>query len=107
MAETEKLEALGLYAAQQNAMQRSCRFLPHGGRLFAVESGWESAMIKKEEGTAQCGTLLTLEAALRDPDVRVIFLPLGARVADADIERLCHRNGAAKTLFREVEKKAS
>lgn len=90
--------------AQQNAMERSCRFLAHGCRLFEVESGWESAMISHDQNVAVADTLLSLESALRDPGNRVIFIPLGALMTDGDIERLCQRNGVTRTLFKEVKK---
>lgn len=102
---TDQLDQVAAVAAQQNAMERSCAFLPHGSRLFLVESGWESAMMMRDPSVAQCESLLELEAALRQPDTKVVFIPLGAMMSNADIEKLCQRNGVAKTLFKEVEKK--
>lgn len=91
-------------AAQKNAMDRGGKFLPHGGRLYAVEQGWESTMIARDNKVATADTLLTLEQALRDPENRIIFIPLGALMTDADIERLCQRNGVPRTLYKEVKK---
>src|SRR3954471_5309803 len=91
-------------AAQQNAMERGCKLLPHGSRLFDVEQGWESITIRSDKGVAVADTLLTLEAALRDPENKVIFIPLGALMTDQDIEKLCQRNATVRTFFKEVKK---
>lgn len=98
----ENLDKAATVVAQQNAMERSCVFLPHGTRLFQVEAGWESAMIRKDRGVTCCDTLLSFEAALRDPECKVIFIPDGALMTGADIEKVCQRNGATKTIFQEV-----
>lgn len=99
---TDLLDEVAAVAAQQNAMERGPLFLPHGCRLFRVAAGWESNMIRRDRGVATCETLLDLEAALRDADAKVIFLPKEAIVTDADIEKVCQRNGVTKTLFKEV-----
>src|ERR1035437_3542372 len=91
-------------AAQQNAMERSCKFLPHGCRLFEVEQGWESTMVKRDKSVAVVDTLLALEAALHDPESKIIFVPMGALMTDQDIEKLCQRNAIVKTFFKEVKK---
>jgi hypothetical protein len=91
-------------AAQQNAMGRSHKSLPHGSRMFNVEQGWESTMIQRDKGVAVADTLLTLERALRDLENKIIFIPHGALMTDQDIEKLCQRNGVIKTLFKEVKK---
>lgn len=98
----ETLKQVGAAAAQQNAMERGTRFLAHGTRLFTVPAGWESQMIRQDKGVPSCETMLELEAAMRDEDVRVIFIPLDALLADTDIEKICERNGVTKTLFKEV-----
>ena len=100
----EVLEKTAFVAAQQNAMERSGKFLPHGCRLFDVEQGWESLTISRGEGVSVADTLLTLEQALRDPENKIIFIPLGALMTDQDIEKLCQRNAIVKTLFKEVKK---
>lgn len=100
---TELLKQVGAAAAQQNAMERGVRFLPHGCRLFTVPTGWESDMIRQDKGVASCDSMLTLEEAMRDENVRVIFIPIDAMLTDADIEKICQRNGATKTLFKEVK----
>jgi hypothetical protein len=100
----ELLEKTAFIAAQQNAMERSCKLLSHGCRLFTVEQGWESLTISREKSVATADTLLTLEQALRDPENKVIFIPLGALMTEQDIEKLCRRNATVKTLFKEVEK---
>lgn len=101
---TDTMDKLGALAAQGNAVDRGGKFLPHGCRLFMVEKGWESVMIRKDPGVHVCDTLLSLEAAVQNPDVKVIFLPLGSLMTDGDIEKVCQRNGMIKTLFKEVEK---
>ena|SRR3989304_2931512 len=90
--------------AHQNAMGRGCKFMPHGSRLFEVEQGWESAMISSDKNAAVADTLLALEAALREPENKVIFIPIDALMTDKDIEKLCRRNAIIKTLFKEVKK---
>ena len=91
-------------AAQQNAMERGCKFLPHGCRLFVVEQGWESIMINRDKSVAVADTLLTLESAVRDPENKIIFIPMGALMTDQDIEKVCQRNAIVKTFFKEVKK---
>jgi hypothetical protein len=98
------MNEVAVAVAQQNAMERSCRFMSHGSRLFEVEQGWESAIISRDKTVAAADTLLALEAALRDPENKVIFIPLGALMTEKDIEKLCQRNAVAKTLFKEVKK---
>jgi hypothetical protein len=98
------MNKVAIEVAQQNAMERGCKFMPHGSRLFTVEQGWESAMICGDKGVAVADTLLTLESALRDPENKVIFIPINAAMTDADVEKLCQRNAITKTLFKEVGK---
>lgn len=101
----EGMDVLGTAAASAKAMDRGCRFLPHGSRLFQVEEGWESGMMRRDKGVRSCDTLLSLEEAVRDADVKVIFIPADALMTAADIEKIIQRNGATKTLFQEVGKK--
>ncbi|MCE9507825.1 MAG: hypothetical protein K8R48_05865 [Alphaproteobacteria bacterium] len=101
---SELMNKVAVEVAHQNAMERGCKFLPHGSRLFTVEQGWESAIISKDKGVAVADTLLTLEAALRNPENKVIFIPLDAAMTEGDIEKLCQRNAITKTLFKEVKK---
>lgn len=100
----DQMNGMAAAVAHQNAMERGCKFLPHGSRMFEVEQGWESATIRHDRGVAVADTLLALESALRDPDNAVIFIPMGAMMTGQDIERLCQRNAITKTLFKEVEK---
>lgn len=100
----DQMNDVAVAVAHQNAMERGCKFLPHGSRLFAVERGWESAVISRDKGVAVADTLLTLEKAVRDPESKVIFIPAGALVCDQDIEKICQRNAITKTLFKEVDK---
>ena len=101
---SDLMDKTGAAAAQLNAMERSCKFLPHGSRLFEVEQGWESIMINRDKSVVLADTLLTLESALRDPESKIIFIPLGALMTDQDIEKLCQRNATIKTFFKEVKK---
>lgn len=98
----DTLKQVGAAAAQQNAMGRGGRTLAHGTRLFTVPAGWESRMIRDDAGVVSCETMLELEAAMRDENVRVIFIPADALLTDADIEKISERNGVTKTLFKEV-----
>jgi hypothetical protein len=100
---TELLDKVGAAVAQQKAMERGPLFLPHGSRLFQVASGWESNMIRQDKGVASAETLLELEAAIRNPEVKVVFIPVNALMTTPDIEKICQRNGVTKTLFKEVK----
>ena len=100
---TDTMDEVAAVVAQKNAMDQGCIFLPHGSRLFTVEKGWQSQAIRRDRGVATSETLMAFEAALRNPDVKVIFLPADALVTDDDIRRICQRNGVTKTLFKEVE----
>lgn len=99
---TDTLEQLGTAVARQKAMERGPLFLPHGCRLFQVASGWESNMIRRDQGVATAATMLELEDALRDQNVKIVFIPLNAIMTVQDIEKICQRNGVTKTLFKEV-----
>jgi hypothetical protein len=100
---TDTLEEVGSVVAQQKAMERGPVFLPHGCRLFQVASGWESNMIRRDKGVGSAETLLELEDAIRNADVKIVFIPVSARMTVADIEKICQRNGVTKTLFKEVK----
>lgn len=91
-------------AAEAGAMEKSLTMLGHGCRLFDVPQGWESAAIRHDKGVRVCDTLLSLEEAVKDGDVKVIFIPADAMITLEGIERVCQRNAAVKTLFREVKK---
>lgn len=101
---SDLINDVAVVAAQQNAMERGCKFLPHGSRLFEVEQGWESITINSDKKVAVADTLLTLESALRNPQNKVIFIPMGALMTDRDIEKICQRNAAVRTIFKEVKK---
>lgn len=100
---TDTMDEVAGVVAQKNAMEQGCIFLPHGTRQFSVEKGWQSQAIRRDRGVAISETLMAFEAALRNPDVKVIFIPAGALMTDDDIRKICQRNGVAKTLFKEVE----
>ncbi len=100
----DQVKKVATAVAHQNAMERGCKFLPHGSRLFEVEQGWQSTVIRQGNGVAVADTLLTLEEAIRNPETPVIFIPFDAMMTTADIEKLCQRNAIIKTLFREVGK---
>jgi deoxyribodipyrimidine photolyase-like uncharacterized protein len=99
---TDTLKEVGAAVAQQKAMERGPKFLPHGCRLFEVASGWESNMIRRDKGVATAATMLELEDAIRAEGVKVVFIPVNAMVTASDIEKICQRNGVTKTLFKEV-----
>jgi hypothetical protein len=99
---TELLDTVASVAAQKKAMEHGCKFLPHGCRLFQIPQGWESGMIGRDKAVTSCDTILSLEAAMRDPDAKVLFIPADALLTDGDIEKICQRNGVTKTLFKEV-----
>lgn len=96
-------DELACVIAQQKAMERGGRTLAHGCRLFSTPKGWESAAIQKDPDIVRCETLLQLEEGIRDTEKLVVFIPADAGMTDDEIDRVCHRNGVTKTLFREVE----
>ena len=100
---TEAMDKVGSAVAQQKAMERGPTFLPHGCRLFRIAAGWESQMVKRDQAVVSCETLLDLEKAVQSPDVKVVFIPMNAIIAEQDIEKICQRNGVTKTLFKEVK----
>ena len=102
VGEKPVLRDLARVAAEHNAIGRGEQCLPCGSHLFTVLSGWESDMIRSDDKVTTCETLADLENALRSPDCKTIFLPADAAMIDRDIEKLCKRNGVAKTIFREV-----
>jgi hypothetical protein len=95
------LEELAAFVAQQDAMRHGIRFLPHGGRLFTVPRGWQAGVLRGNPAITACETLLELDAALQDADTKVVFIPAEALITEQDVEKLCLRNGVAKTIFRE------
>lgn len=101
---TETMDKVGAHVAQQNAMAQSGKTLGAGSRLFTVEAGWQSGMISKDAHVRTCESLLELEEAFAAPDVKVVFIPLGAMMAEGDIEKVCARHGTTRTIFKEVEK---
>lgn len=103
-AEEKLMERTAFIAAQKNAMERGGTFLPHGSRLFHLEAGWESTVVGRDPSVTVVDTLLLLEQALRSPENKTILISSGSLITDQDIERLCQRNGVAKTLFKEVKK---
>ncbi len=97
------MDEVAYIIAQQKAMERGGLTLSHGCRLFRTVAGWESAALRKDPDMRSCETLLDLEAALRDTETLVIFIPQGAMMTDEDIAKVCRRNGVTKTLFKEGE----
>lgn len=102
--EDAMLDRVASAAAQQKAMERGGKSLPHGSSLFYVEQGWEAVMLSRDKKVITARTLLELEQALREPQNKIILIPLGALMSEGDIEKLCHRNAIVKTLFKEVGK---
>ena len=95
---------IAVLLAQKNAMERPFVQLSHGSRLFTVARGWESAVLKHDEKTAPCGTLLELEAALRDPGKPVVFVPADALICGD--ERAVMADAAYHSHAREAALKA-
>jgi acid phosphatase class B len=91
-----------IIAAQQRAMEGRFKFLPHGCKLFEVEQGWESTVIRGDESAVVVETLLELESALQNSGKKIIFIPRGALMTEQDIEKICQRNAIVKTFFKEV-----
>ena len=88
--------------ACREAMAGGALHIGHGSRLFYVPRGWESRRLTGMAGVVQCDTMLSLEAAVRDENTMVIFLPYDAMMSQGDIEKICRRNAAVKTIFWEV-----
>lgn len=101
---TDTMDKAGAHIAKQNAMEQSGKTLGSGSRLFTVDAGWQSRMIAKDAGVRTCESLLELEEAFTAPDVKVVFIPMGAMMTEGDIEKVCARHGTTRTIFKEVEK---
>ena len=97
----ETLAAVTQATAQIKAMQGQTVFLPHGSRLFFVAPGWETKTIAADRHVATCKTIMEFQSAMRDEKVRVVFIPADALLVQEDIERVCQRGSAAKTIFSE------
>lgn len=100
---TELMDGVAATVAQERAMERGPTFLPHGCHLYKCEAGWESNMIRRDKGVVSCETLLELEAALKDAEAKVLFIPMNAIIADEALEKVILRNGVTKTLFKEIK----
>ena len=100
--ELETLEEAATILAQQKAMERSFRMLSHGSRLFTVEEGWESDSLVRDATVRKCDTLLELDDAMKNPQIKKIFMSKSALITEQDVDKVCRRNGATKTLFKEV-----
>ena len=90
--------------ACREAMSGSVLHLGHGSRLFYVPQGWESRRLESMAQVVRCHTMMDLEAALRDENIKVIFLPHDAMMSQGDVEKICQRNAAVKTIFWEARK---
>lgn len=99
---TALLKKTASVVSQQAAMEQSFTLLDHGSRLFEVQAGWQSRSIQTDPAVTCCETLLELENAVRDPDAKIIFMSFRALIMPSDIETIIKRNGATKTLFKEV-----
>lgn len=97
----ETLRRVSVVLAQQEGMAGSQKFLAHGSRLFRVPAGWQGNALANDAGVAQCANLRELDAAVRDENKPVIFLPADAMMTEEDIEKVCQRHGVVKTLFWE------
>lgn len=97
----ETLRRVSVLLAQQEAMTGAQHMLSHGSRLYRVPAGWQSTVVAGDPGVAVCASLRELDAAVRDENKPVIFLPVGAMMTVEDIDQVCRRHGAVKTLFWE------
>lgn len=97
----ETLRRVSVLLAQQDAMQAEQHMLSHGSRLYRVPAGWQARVVADDPGVAVCQTLLQLDHAVADANKPVIFLPVGAMMTVEDIDKVCRRHGAVKTLFWE------
>ena len=89
--------------ALQKAMTGPVVFLPHGGKMFDVLQGcWESAAIRSATGVALAESIMTLQMAMRNLEVAIVFIPAQTVLQPDDIERVCKRCGVGKTIFREI-----
>jgi hypothetical protein len=99
----EHLRQMTIDIALQKAMSGNFIFLPHGGRMFNLpEQCWESLAIRSLAGVALAESIMTLQMAMRNPEVKKVFIPSGSLLHLEDIERVCQRCGVGKTIFREV-----
>lgn len=96
----ERLHDMAVMLAEQAAMEGSVRLLPHGTRMYDIAEGWESRQLKGV--SAVCGTIGSLEKAMRDPGITHIFMEKAALITDKDIAKVAQRNAVPKLLFREV-----
>lgn len=97
------MQEVAFVTAQHKAAERGGQSLSFGSTLYSVLRGWESDVIREEGNVTTCATLLEFETALKS-DCKAIFVPLDAIMQDSDIEKVCARNGAAKAIYKEVEK---
>ena len=88
--------------ACREAMAGGVLHVGHGSRLFYVPVGWESRRLASMTEVVRCHTMLELEGAMRDENIRVIFLPQDAMMSQGDVEKVCQRNAAIKTIFWEA-----
>lgn len=97
----ETLRRVMAVLAQQEGMAGRQKQMAHGSRLFYVPSGWQGRALGGAEGVTVCANVRELDAAVRDANKPVIFLPVDAMMTEEDIEKVCRRHGVVKTLFWE------
>lgn len=97
----ESLTDLTQIVAEQAIFRSQYKILPHGSRLFTVNPGWEMDYLLAANPDAVRDTLRGLEGALRDPEIKTIFMSRAALMSDDDIMHVCARNGVPKNLVRE------
>ena len=105
MESVQEMKKIATHVALQDGMGGDYKILSHGSRLYFVESGWQSRLIGGDSSVARCETMLELEDAFLTRGIKVIFIPHDAIMMVEDIEKICHRHGTTKTLFREVRTK--
>ena len=78
-------------------------YLPHGSKLYFVEKGWKSFMIKDDPRVVEVLSLLELGEALEEKRTSIIFVPISAVISIEGIRKVCQRYGADIAVFKEVE----
>ena len=95
-------EKLAREIALKDAKQ-DFEYLPHNSKLYFVEKGWKSFMIKDDPRVVEVLSLLEFREALEKARASVIFIPISAVITIEGIKRVCQRSGADTAVFKEVE----
>lgn len=91
-----------LLAAQAHAADRAAKFLAGGCLLLKVLRGWEAQAVRFSPHTVVCLSEVELTDGLNGPS-RMVFVPLESALSDQDIERICAKLHASKSVYKEVQ----